>query len=190
MSIMRRSIFPLFIIALALASIAYTLSIGGPDYPSAVISVSPEAAQGLRDQVRQATESGVKGEPISFQFNESQLTSYITQKLAESQNPPMTEPKVLLRNGQIQIYGRTQRSIFLANAALIIGVGLDELGQPKIDVISADFGPFPAPLGINNAISSLISEAYTGSVGPSATGFRLESIIITDGIMRLTGRTR
>jgi hypothetical protein len=102
----------------------------------------------------------------------------------------MTEPKVLLRNGQMQIFGKIQRSIFLANVALIMGVGLDELGQPKIDVISADFGPFPAPSGMNSAISSLISEAYTGSLGPAATGFRLESIIITDGIMTLTGQIK
>jgi hypothetical protein len=188
MTIMHRCGFPLLIIALALASITRTTSVGGLDYTSYGIPVSPEVAQSLHDKVQQAIESGALGEPISFQFNESQLTSYLTQKQAKNQNPPMTAPRVLLRDGQMQIFGRIKRSTFLANVALIMGVGLDDLGQPKIVVISADFGLFPDPPGINSAISSLISEAYIGSVGPAATGFRLENMINTDGFMTLTGR--
>ena len=190
MKIMRRLALPVLLISLAFASMACTLFVGGPDYPADPVPVSAEAAQSMRDQVKQAIESGVAGEPITFQFTESQLTSYLAQKLAADQKPLMTEPKILLRNGQMQVFGKIQRNVFLANVAIILGVRIDEAGQPKIEVVSADFGPFPAPSGINSAISSLISEAYTGSVGPAATGFRLENVTIADGIMTLTGRIK
>jgi hypothetical protein len=72
-----------------------------------------------------------------------------------------------------------------------MNVGIDETsGLPKIEIVSADFGPIPAPEGLNTAISAMIDEAFTGSLGPVAIGFRLESITIADGIMTLTGRTK
>ncbi|MGE5249116.1 MAG: hypothetical protein ACM3QS_02785 [Bacteroidota bacterium] len=187
---MRKFAFPLFLISLVLASLACTLFVGGPDYPPDPIPVSPEAAQSVRDQIKQAFETGGVDGLITFQFNESQLTSLLTYRLAQDKNPLLTEPKVLLRDGQMQIYGKVQRSIFLADVAIILSVGIDEAGQPKIEVVSADFGPFPAPQGLNSAISALISEAYTGSVGPVATGFRLENISIANGVMTLSGRIK
>jgi hypothetical protein len=59
-----------------------------------------------------------------------------------------------------------------------------------MEVVSTDFGPFPAPEGLNSAISAMVAEAYTGSLGPMATGFRLESITIADGSMTLSGRIK
>ena len=90
----------------------------------------------------------------------------------------------------MKIYGKTQQGIFTANIGIIINVGVDEAGKPKIEVASADFGPFPAPEGIKDAITAMISEAYTGSLGPVATGMRIESILIADGLMTVTGRVR
>jgi hypothetical protein len=69
-------------------------------------------------------------------------------------------------------------------------VGVDEEGQPKIEIASADFGPFPAPEGLKQSMTALITEAYTGSLVPVATGFRLESIDIANGLMTVTGRIR
>lgn len=178
------------LLALALASLACTLFVGGPDYPADPIPVSPEAAQSVQDQIKQALEAGALGEPITFQFNESQLTSLLTYRLAAETDPLLTEPKVLLRNGQMQVFGKIHQGVFLANAAVILSVGIDEQGAPKIEVVSADFGPFPAPDGLNSAVGTLISEAYTGSLGPVATGFRLEAVSISDGVMTLTGRIK
>jgi hypothetical protein len=67
---------------------------------------------------------------------------------------------------------------------------VNDAGLPKIEVISADFGPFPAPQGVNEAISAIVAEAFTGSFGPAATGLRLETITIADGVMTLTGRLK
>src|SRR5512143_1667060 len=120
---MRRFAFPILLLSLVLASLACTLFVGGPDYPPDPIPVSPEAAQSLRDQVKQAFESGVAGGSITFQVNESQLTSLLTYRLAQDKNPLLTEPKVLLRDGQMQVFGKVHRGIFLANVAIILSVG-------------------------------------------------------------------
>lgn len=187
---MKKVAHPLFFLMLALISLACTLFVGGPDYPEDPIPVSPQAAQSIRDQVQQAILAGSLGDPVTLQFNESQLTSFLTYKLANDASPWLAEPKVLLRDGQMQVFGKLERGVFLANVAIMLSVTIDADAQPKLTMVSADFGPFPAPEGLNNTVSSLISEAYTGSVGPVATGFRLENAIIADGIMTLTGRIK
>jgi hypothetical protein len=181
---------PLFLFTLLLSTLACTIFIGGPEYPANPIPFSQEAVDSLRTQIEQAMTTGATTGVITLQITESQLTSYLILKLQQRTNPPFTEPQVLLRNGQMQILGKFQRGIFLANLSMILDVMIDEEGKPKIEVASADFGPFPAPTGLNSAISSVIDEAFTGSLGPVATGFRLENIVIADGLMTLTGRIK
>lgn len=189
--------FPLFIIVLILASLACTVNVGGPDYSDRpTIPVSNEAAQSLREEIRRAFEAGVVSGQVIINITEPQITSVLAQRLQSDQNlqqdenPLITEPQVYLRDGQMQIFGKTRRGIFAANIGIIVAVGVDENGGPKIEIVSADFGPFPAPEGINNAIAALIQEAYTGSIGPVATGLRIETISIGNGIMTITGRIR
>lgn len=181
---------PLFLLILVLASLACTVFIGGPEYPANPIPFSPEALESLRTQIEQAMLAGAQTGVVSLQINEAQLTSYLILKLQERTNPPFTDPQVLLRNGQMQVLGKVQRGIFLANISIILNVTIDELGKPRIEVASVDFGPFPAPQGFNTAIGTLIDEAFTGPLGPVATGFRLESVVIADGLMTLSGRIK
>jgi hypothetical protein len=91
----------------------------------------------------------------------------------------------------MQMYGKINRGMFAANMLITMNVSVDgTTNLPKIEIAEADFGPFPAPEGLNTAISAIISEAFTGSLGPVAIGFRLESIAIADGIMTIIGRIK
>lgn len=189
--IMKPSKLNLFFISLAFASLACSIFVGGPDYPIESIPYSPNEVQNMRTQIEQAFLAGAETGIVTFQITESQLTSYMTEKLQSQTNPPFAEPQVLLRNGQMQMYGKVTRGMFNANILITMNVGIDEVtGQPKIEIVSADFGPLPAPQGINTAINAIIAEAFTGTLGPVAVGFRIESITIADGIMTLTGRIK
>lgn len=180
------------------ATLACTIFVGGPDYSDLdPIPVSTEAAQSLRDGIVKSVESGLQTGVVTITITEQQITSYLALRMAnepslqtESQEPLFSEPQVYLRDGQMKIYGKTQQGMFAANIGVILNVGVDELGKPKIEVVSADFGPFPAPEGINDALTLFIEEAFTGSFGPVATGLRIETITIADGIMTLNGRIR
>lgn len=176
---------------LALASLACSIFVGGPDYPAQTVPFSIDEVQNMRTQIEQAFLAGAETGVVTLQITESQLTSYMTLKLQEQTNPPFTEPQILLRNGQMQMYGKVARGPFNANILITMNVGIDpNSGLPKIEIASADFGPFPAPEGLNAAISAIIDEAFTGSLGPVAIGFRLESITIADGVMTMIGRIK
>lgn len=187
----------LFLAILILASLACTISVGGPDYSERpVIPVSTEAAKSLADEIRRAFETGAVSGEVTIQITETQLTSILAQRLQsdpslqQNKKPLITDPQVYLRDGQMQVFGKTQQGIFTANIGIVIAVSVDENGKPKIEIVSADFGPLPVPEGLTDAISAMIQEAYTGAVGPVATGLRIQTITIADGIMTVTGRIR
>jgi hypothetical protein len=175
---------------LSLAILSCSIFVGGPDYPSTLVPVSTEAVQSLQDQVQTAIADGAQSGTVTLQITEAQLTSYLAFQLASQANPLISDPQVSLRNGQMKVFGRLQQGMLIANISMTMTVSVDENGQPKLEIAQADFGPLPAPQGLNEAVSALMSEAFTGSLGPVATGFRLESITIADGIMTVSGRVK
>jgi len=185
-----RIFMSLSIFVLALASLACTLFVGGPDYPPTPIPVSTEQVGTLKDQVQSAQTEAAQSGTLTLTVNESQITSLLAAKLAEQTDAFITNPQVYLRNQEIQVYGKATQGNFQANVRIVFTIALDAEGKPVIDITSADFGPLPAPEGLNSAISAMVDEAFTGTIGPAATGFRLENINIADGVMTITGRIK
>lgn len=191
-------VLPLFLLSLVLTSLACAIFVGGPDYSNLPpIPVSAEAAESIKEELRRAFEAGIGTGVVTINITEPQMTSYLAARMQTDpslqqtdKKPLITDPQVYLRDGQMQIYGKTQRSIFTANIGIIMQVGVDADGQPLIEITSADFGPFPAPEGLRNALTAMIREAFTGSLGPVATGLRIETISIANGVMTITGRIR
>ncbi len=188
---------PLFLSTLILASLACTVFVGGPDYSNRVpIPTSNEAAESLKEEIKRAFEEGAQTGEVTINITEPQITSVLASRLQTDQNlqqnsqPLITDPQVYLQDGQMQIFGKTNQGMFTANIGIIVAVGVDENNNPRIEILSADFGPLPAPSGIKEAITAMIQEAYTGSVGPVATGLRIQSISISNGIMSIIGRIR
>jgi hypothetical protein len=188
---------PIFLLTLLLTSLACTMNVGGPDYSNfPAIPVSTEYAQGIQDEVQRAFQEGAQTGTITLKLTEQQITSYIAERLQSDPRlqrngqPLISDPQVYLRDGQMQIYGKTQQGMFTANIGIVVNVGVDENGQPKVDIASADFGPLPAPEGIRDTVAVMIREAYMGSLGPVATGLRIETISIADGIMTVSGRVK
>lgn len=180
----------LFFSLLIFASLACSLFIGGPDYPEEKIPVSAQEVINLKVNIEEAVLAGAETGEITIQITEPQLTSFLAFKMADQENPPFTDPQVFLRDGQMKIYGRVERGFWNANVLVTLNVSIDQDGQPKLEIATADFGPFEAPNGLKQTLTAIITEAYTGSLGPVATGFRLDNITIKDGLMTVTGRIK
>jgi len=190
--------FPLFLLSLVLTSLACVVFVGGPDYSNLPpIPVSAEAAESIKAEIQRAVLAAADTGVITVNLTEPQITSYLAARLQtdpslqqSDKKPLITDPQVYLRDGQMKIYGKTQQGLFTANIGILVNMGVDADGQPKIEIASDDLGPLPAPEGIKDAITAMVKEAYTGSLGPVATGLRIESIAIANGVMTVTGRIR
>ena len=188
----RRLMILLVFLILAGSSLGCVINLGGPAIPPNPISISPDAALQLQQRFQTAIENAKLSQDgsVTLTVTEEELTSLLASKLDSQPNPFITDPQVYLQNNQIEIYGKAQRGIFAATAGIILSAGVDAQGKPTLDVISANFGPVPAPEGFINTITGFITDAYTSALGPVATGFRLDSIQILDGSMTLTGRVQ
>lgn len=187
----RHRIVVLFLLAtIVFTSLACTIFVGGPDYPDRSVPVSTEAVGQLQTAVAQSLAEGAVTGQVTITITEPQLTSYLAMKLQQRSKPFITNPQVYLQNGQIQVYGTAANGYFEATAAIILTAGIDENGQLKIELTSADFGPLPVPAGLLDAVTAMVEEAYTGAVGPVATGIRLTNIVVSDGVMTITGQIK
>ncbi len=178
------------ILAILPAILACSIFLGGPAYPDPPVPVSTQDAAGLQTAFDAAVAEAAQTGTLTVQLTESQLTSYLAAQLAQEANPPITDPQVTLRDGTLQVVGTVQNGVFVSNAGLTAQFSVDPNGLPQIAVTQATYGPFPAPSELTDALSALLREMLTGSFGPAAIGFRLESITIADGTMTLTGRIK
>jgi hypothetical protein len=177
-------------ISILITTLACSIFIGGPAYPDSPIPGPATTEQDLQTYIQQAGAEGAQTGIITLQITENQLTSYLAFKLETQTNPIITEPRVILRDNQMKVFGKVQSGIFIANISITTQVSVDKNGQPKIEITQTDLGPLPAPQRLNDAVSAFVSEAFTGSFGPIATGFRLDNISIADGIMTVSGRVK
>ena len=166
------------------------MSIGGPEYPDESIPVSPVYVENMQAQFKAAFEAGAQGDDIILTITESQITSYLTYKFENKATPLFTNPQVYLRDDKMTIYGKATQGYFIATIKIVIAVGIDEQGQPDMRIESADFGPLPVPETLASGLSAILEEAYTGAVGPVATGFRIEKIGIRDGFLVMLGKVK
>ena len=177
-------------VVLFLTIIACTLNIGGPAYPLNHIPVSTEAAGEFQSALLTAVAAATETGQVTLVVTEPQLTSYLAGQLEAQTQPLFINPQVYLQNGQVQIYGTATQGYLQATIEIVVTAGVDSQGQLKLELTTADFGPLPVPSGLKGTVTAAIQEAYTGAIGPAATGFRLESITVADGKMTIVGRTK
>ncbi|MFH2040292.1 MAG: hypothetical protein ABIJ65_12750 [Chloroflexota bacterium] len=188
---MLKKKYPVFVALISLfISIACVINIGGPDYPKSTIPVSNEELLNMQEQIQEALLTGTQSGQITLFFTESQLTSFLASKFDSQVNPLLTEPQVYLQNNQIQIYGTVFKGYLKATVSIFMTATIDPDGKLLLELTSADFGPLPVPDSLKEIITSLVTEAYTGSLGTVATGFYLESIIIANSAMMIIGRLK
>jgi hypothetical protein len=174
--------------ALLVATLACSIFVGGPSYPEETVPSTTATPLSLQDQVEQAVTAGSETGQVSLQITEGQLTAWLAQKVSEQSNPIISDPRVYLQDGQMKVYGKAVSGFLSANVSITLKATVDADGQPQINVEQTDFGPIAAPQGFNEAVAASVREAFTGWLGPVATGFRLDSITIGDGVMTVTGR--
>lgn len=186
----RNFIILLLLSAFVVSMFACTIFIGGPKYPDRTIPVSSESVYELQTAIALAWQGGEISNQISFSITEEQITSYLAEKIQQQPKPFITNPQVFLQDDEIQLYGTAKQGNFQATVAIIMTASVDDLGELNLVMKSVDFGPLPVPSGLLEAITAMVEEAYTGAVGPMATGIHLVNVVVADGIMTITGQLK
>ncbi len=177
-------------IVLLLLTLACTIFLGGPAYPTQTVPVSTAAVQTLQAQVATATFAASQGGRLTLQLTQEQLTSLLVARFQGRADIPIQEPLILLHPDVIEFYGKVHQGNFVSNVKLVLAVTVSADGKPQFRITEAYLGPLPFPQALRDTVATMLNEAYLGAIGPVATGFRLESIVIGEGVMTITGRIR
>ena len=172
---------------LAPASLACQVSVEGPEPLGDPIPVSTQAAE----QLGEAWQAALAGAPtVIVLLDETQLSSFLTFKLEAQETTILHDPQVFLRDGLIQIFGTNQQGPLEATVLVCLAPRLNPDGTILFEIVSADFGPLPAPEALREGVSGLLTEALTTPLGSLAAGVHLTAVAVADGQMAIVGEVR
>jgi hypothetical protein len=178
------------IAALILSTMACQFSVGGPEPPGQPIPTSIDDVNDVTRTWKTAINAAVLSGKIIVLLDEVQLTTFLAKRLESSEKPLLLEPMVYLRQNSIQIFGVYANGPFLANVLLAITPIINEEGEISFELSTAEFGPIPVPEALKDTISAILTESFTGTFGPLATGIRITTLAIDNGEIAIVGELR
>jgi uncharacterized protein YpmS len=154
------------------------------------IPVTNESANNLRKDLSTAAEQLMAGEQVTLVIDESELTSLVAAELDKQSDPILYEPQIYLRDGGMQIMGKVLQGGFMVPAQLNLILTTNSDGQPQINIQTGKIGPLELPDSILEELTSQVDSAFMHNVKPRIKDIFVESILIADGLMTITGRRR
>ncbi len=166
-----------------LATLACNFSTGGPTPPpQEPTSVDAPTVEPI---IIETSELGQV--LITTTFTQEQLTDYLVQQVESSPDVPLSDPTILLNNGQGELYGKVQQGPITANLRIVFTLFVDANNRLGANILSANVGSVPLPSTITNQLTSLINQNLGSALDSDGSGVKVESVTIGDGSMTITG---
>lgn len=181
---MKSRFLQILTILSVLTLLSLACNLGGPKADTTPYPILDESdlAESLKTSIAITPESGI----AVITLNEQQVTSYLSQKMAEQPNAPIENPQVILLDGKMEVYGIATVSKVTANIKMVIQIVIDAQGVPSIILESANFGPIPVPSSLNDYLTGMLSQAVEDGFGSNLEQMRILDVQITDGLMIVT----
>ena len=186
----RYKLLPLIIFLLMLSSLACSLNFWSTATPEAVIPITTEAVERLEETAQGAFQEAQTSGEVNLVITEAQLTSILAFELDERAGEMINNLQVFLRDEQIHMTGDVNTEGISAQVEATVDVRVDSAGQPILNVVSANIGPFPVPGDLISEVEVAINKAFQDQIKSMAPDMHVERIIIDDGKMTITGRTK
>ena len=188
---MRRVHFWFFL--LLLAALACTLDLGGPTPPPTPIGPVENALQEIENAWKKALAGAAQGDGhFTVVLSEAQLTSLLAQEFKGQAPFAFAEPRVYLRHGRIEIYGKVQREHVRARVLLVLVPNTNAAGNCPANCTlrlkEAEFGPWKVPDPFLDTLTSLIQNALVGQAVRHLVHFQVQRIIIQDNAILIEGQ--
>lgn len=167
-----------------LVTLACNLPVRGPTPPT---DRTPAAQTPIAD-IFSVIENAQVGDILSLSFTEAQLTQLVAAAVQQNQTDIQVEnPSVVLRNNQMEVYGRAITEVVSANFQVNLAVMVGDQGQLHSEILSANFGGVPIPDSIRARLQAALDSALQKALATAAGRFRVSQVVITDGLLTLNG---
>jgi len=152
--------------------------------------VSTEAAGALVENVNSVAATAISGGPVSLVVTEEQLTSLAALEMQAMQEQRLKDVQIRLRNDQIIISGNTQVSGIALPVSAALNLYVDAQKNVHAQVLSASAGPIPLPANMVDELTRQLEGFIERTISANAPNLIIETIIIADGYMTISGYIR
>jgi len=177
-------------ILIMVVSLACNLGKRATPTPEPTISVSTEAVNSLQAEAEKAAEAMSSTGQATLTLSEEELTSLLTFELQKQENPPLREPQIRLRDGQVRISGKVQQGGSAVSVQLTLTLSADSNGRLQYEILSAKVGPLSLPDLLLEQLTAQLDQAFENNIYPRMEDMYIETITIQDGVMTIQGRKR
>lgn len=124
---------------------------------------------------------------VSVTLTQDQLTAYLVQALASNPDAPLSDPRIVLQNGQGELYGKVQQGPISADTRVVFTVFVDANSQLGVNILSAEVGSVPLPSSVLDQLTALVNQNLNKAIQSNSSGIKIESVTIGDGTLTITG---
>jgi uncharacterized protein YpmS len=173
-------------IVLALAALACNLPSQGNLNPTPVVPFSEEEAQQFEQDLQETLVNPQAGSEVTITLEERQLNSYLATRLASQTDQVLSNPRVRLTGGRMEVTVQVKQGITVDAKAVVVPT-VDNTGQPRLQVESAALGALPLPETVVNQLQEMVDKMLIEILESSNSSFKITKIEITEGKMLVTG---
>jgi uncharacterized protein YpmS len=130
---------------------------------------------------------------FAFTITEEQMTSYLTQKMSENQEAPAIDDlAVEFQSNQILLKG----DVMVENIGIKVPVELglvakvDENGMLNFELLSVSVASIALPESVERSLSAAITDLMNSKFANYLSGFRIDTVYISDGLLTISGEKR
>lgn len=123
-----------------------------------------------------------------FILTEEQLTEFIYLQLEGIAGDQVSDIEVDLMDGVVEVSGNMRQRGLTLPVRMVAEVDVDSAGKPNFNILSATAGPFPVPSDMVSDLETSINHAFEEELRSLAPNLQVESIIIRDGLMIISGQ--
>lgn len=152
------------VLLLLFLTLACRLSLGGPQAPT---DRTPDAPPAVTQDWRTLLANAQPGDTLEFTLTEAELTTILVRQAASLDEITVTQPQVVLTNGQVELYGTAEVNGVSGNFQAVINV-LVENGRARAEIVSANFGSIPVPSSFTERMTTALNDALSNATGPGS----------------------
>ncbi len=179
----------LVILVLVGASLACNFpgSAAQPTLPPTAQPMTNQQIQDLTNQLQSTLTSPNASGEVTVTLTQQQLNGIISNQVAQQSDQVISDPSVILTNGQMEVYGKVSQNNVSANLKLVLQPAVDASGNPKLNIVSINLAGLPVPDALKSRLETSVDNALSNALESNQNKFTVKSITITEGQMVIIG---
>jgi uncharacterized protein YpmS len=182
--------FLMLIAAIALAIGACNFPFwGSPGPTEEPVHVSTQEVLSLKENLENSQATLESSGDVTLTFTEAQLTSIVSNQLADQPEAPLEDVQIRLRDGQVLVSGQVKQGDIYLPLDAVIKLSASN-GDLDYEIVSAKVGVFPLPDSVIEQFTTQIDDAFAAKIKSETSDMYIDTVSVQNGEIVVEGHQR